>query len=116
MPIKHRREDFGGPHFCLSLELGFAGHDEQVAAALSAFWKCAGVEGPWAEPGDIGRSEGHGLASDSNIQPASYGLITNEMATSPIPFALHPIREKRARLSEPHPNSQVASALVVEIC
>lgn len=107
MTIRHRREDFWGPHFCLSLELGFAGRDEQMTAALSAFWKCPGVEGPWAEPGDIGRSEGHGLAADSSIRPASYGRITTEALASPIPFVLHPIREKRARSSVPDPNPSV---------
>lgn len=99
------REDFWVPSFSLSLELGFAGCDERVAAALSAFWMCPGVEGPWTEPGDIGNPERHGLASGCDARQAPYGLLTTKAATPPMPFVLHCIREECARPSEPDPTS-----------
>lgn len=105
MHSEYGREDFWGPSFGLSLELGFAGRDERMAAALSAFWTCPGVEGPWTEPGDIGRPERHRLSSGSDIGRAPYGLLTIGVATPPIPFVLHCIREERARQSKFDPNS-----------
>lgn len=40
MADRYSREDFFGPAFCLSLELGFARDDVHAAAALAALWSC----------------------------------------------------------------------------
>ena len=97
MANRYTRRDFAaGPHFSLSLDLGFAGQDEQVMAALSTLYACPRVHGIWAEPQDVGTLDLRGFPSPYDAAQPPYGLLTIDAATPPIPFVLHVIRESRA--------------------
>ena len=93
MAERYSRKDFLGPAFCLSLELGFAGDNTHATAAL---WSCPLVEGPWAEPGNIGRPVCHGDPTSSR-----FGLLTSSLVGRPLPFRLSLIREERAQPPKP---------------
>jgi hypothetical protein len=95
MADRYSSEDFLGPAFCLSLELGFAGDDAHAAAALTALWSCPLLEGPWAKPNDIGTAMSRGDVT------AQFGLITSKLIGRPLPFERWMIRETRAQVREP---------------
>lgn len=101
MANRYSREDFFGPAFCLSLELGFARNDAHAAAALTALWACPLVEGPWAEPGDIGQTVSRGDPASSH-----FGLLTSGLVGHSLPFRLSLIREKRAQARTPPDDPQ----------
>jgi hypothetical protein len=101
MADRYSREDFLGPAFCLSLELGFAGNDAHATAALTALWSCPLVEGPWAEPGDIGR-----IASRGGPATSPFGLFTSGPVGHSLPFSLSLIREERAQPPAPPDDPQ----------
>src|SRR5271166_5649243 len=87
----------GGPEFDLSLELGAAGDDAHVAAALSALWTCPEVDGPWADAGAIGVSGKQGPAGEwADTKRWHFGLLNMHAATVPLPFVVYFIREHRA--------------------
>jgi hypothetical protein len=87
----------GGPDFDLSLELGAAGDDQHVAAALSALWTCPVVDGPWADAAAIGVTEQQGSVSEwPDTKRWRFGLFRMDDITLSLPFVVHCIREQKA--------------------
>ena len=87
----------GGPDFDLSLELGAAGDDAHVAAALSALWTCPLVDGPWADAGAIGVADQQGPVSEwLDTKRWRFGCLRMNAISRSIPFMVRHVREQHA--------------------
>lgn len=87
----------GGPAFQLTLELGFGRDHRRMERALSSFWECRRVTGPWLDSSSFGDIEHTSFPMRSELlDKTQFGILTINSDSAPLPFALFPITEEGA--------------------